>query len=195
VSALRRERPCRPSCARIGRQLLLCSLLVLPSAEGRAVTLAELLAEPDLGPKRFAAHFSTFEYVFFERIQPAEQFLRTEQGDCDDYAALADHVFRQRGVATKLVHVRLVGRIAHVVCYVSPAGVYLDYNDRSYFFKVTRSRGSLRDIANQVADSFDANWTTVSEFTYDYVSDRKRIVRTVVKAAPSENDSDREETN
>lgn len=185
----------RLSCARIGRHLILLSLLVLPSAEARAVTLAELLAEHDLGPKQFAAHFSTFEYAFFERIQPAEQFLRAEQGDCDDYAALADHVFRQRGVATKLVHVRLVGRVAHVVCYVSPAGVYLDYNDRSYFFKVTRSRGSLRAIANQVADSFDANWTTVSEFTYDYESDRKRIVRTVVKAAPSENDSDREEIN
>jgi hypothetical protein len=195
VSAPRRGRDSRLSCARLGRHLVLLGLLVLPSAEARAVTLEELLAEPDLGPKPFAAHFSAFEYAFFERIQPAEQFLRTERGDCDDYAALADHVFRQRGIATKLVHVRLVGRVAHVVCYVDPDGVYLDYNDRSYFFKVTRSRGSLRAIANQVADSFDANWTTVSEFTYDYASDRKRIVRTVVKAAPSENDSDREKTN
>ena len=153
-------------------------------------SLAELLANPELTPRRFARHFEDFEYEYHEAVQPPETFLARRRGDCDDYSVLADHVFRHHGRATRLVHVRLVARVAHAVCYIEDTGGYLDYNHRRYFFKLRRSGATLREIAERVAEDLEANWTSVSEFTHDYATGRKRLLRTVVKAMSPELDAD-----
>lgn len=155
-----------------------------------AQTLEELLRAPELTPASFARHFTEFQHEFHREVQPAEQFLATRRGDCDDYAVLADFVLRQHGYATRLIHVRLASRTAHAVCQVDGEKVYLDYNNRHYRFKLQRSKGRMREVATLVAIALQANWTSASEFTYDYTTNRKRIVQTVVKAAPAARDPD-----
>jgi hypothetical protein len=152
----------------------------------RAVTLEELQQDPKLTPKRFASHFSDFEYRFFAEVQRPELFLATRCGDCDDYAILADTVLRPKGYETRLIHVRMPGMVAHVVCYVTQEKGYLDFNNRVYLNRIARSGPSIREIATKVARSLSANWTSASEFTY--TQGLKRIVATVVKTDPPEND-------
>jgi len=73
---------------------------------------------------------------------------------------------------------------------VTDTGSYLDYNNRKYFFKLTRSGRRLREIATLVADSFDSNWTFASEFTYHYKDTGITILMTVVKTDPPDTDPD-----
>lgn len=162
---------------------------LLPGQLG-AVTLVQLLTQPNLSPKKFAAYFEDFAYEFSPEVLPAEVFLRQERGDCDDYAILADYVLKRHGYQPRLIHVRMVGRVAHAVCYVTESKAYLDFNNRKFFINVERCGGSLREIATRVADSFKANWTSVSEFSYTYDEDRKHFGVTVVKTDPPENDPD-----
>ncbi len=154
-----------------------------------AVTLLELVTIPNLTPKKFAKYFEDFEYEFSPEVLPAEIFLRLRRGDCDDYAILADYVLG-RNQGTRLIHVRMVGRVAHAVCYVTGSKAYLDYNNRKFFFNVQRCGGRLREIAETVAESLKANWTSVSEFTYTYDEDKKHFGVTVVKTDPPANDPD-----
>jgi hypothetical protein len=157
--------------------LLVGSLCAL--AEARAVTLKELTENTGLTAKKFASYFTDFEYEFNGPIQPAAAFLARERGDCDDYAVLANYVLSKRGLQTRLIHIRLAGRIAHAVCYVNENKAYLDYNNRNVFFTLTRSGAEIRDIAQKVADSLEANWTTASEFSYSYATRRKTMIATV----------------
>jgi hypothetical protein len=173
------------------RQLCVLALaLCLAGTNLRAITLVDLLTEPNLTPKRFAAKFEDFVYEFDPEVQKAEVFLRRQRGDCDDYACLADYVLRRRGMNTRIIHVRLVGRVAHAVCYVTEAKGMLDFNNRKYIANVERCGRSLREIATEVAASFKANWTSVSEFTYDYSAGKKTFTRTVVKTDPPAKDAD-----
>lgn len=149
------------------------------AADLDAVTLKELTDHPNLNAKKFAAYFEDFDYEFNSSIQPASVFLRREKGDCDDYAVLADYVLRQKGFGTRLIHVRLAGRIAHAVCYVNENKAYLDYNNRKFFFTLTKSGADLREIASKVAASLEANWTSASEFSYSYETRRKTMLATV----------------
>lgn len=170
-----------------------CALaLVAALTIGRldAITLSDLLNDPKLTPKRFAANFENFEYEFHVEVQPADVFLESRSGDCDDYAILADYVLKRKSYDTKLVRVSLVGRVAHDVCYVLQSKAYLDYNNRKYSSTLEGSGRRLRAIAKEVADSFEANWTSASEYTYDYNTEKKHIVLTVVKTDPPARDPD-----
>ena len=144
-----------------------------------AVTLAELAGQSRLTAKKFATYFADFAYEFNTPIQSATVFLAREKGDCDDYVVLADYVLRKHNLATRLIHIRLTGRVAHAVCYVSENKAYLDYNNRAVFFTLTRSGPEIRDIAAKVADSLQASWTTASEFTYSYDTRRKLMIATI----------------
>jgi hypothetical protein len=168
--------------------LTLASCLAL--VDLRAITLVDLLTEPNLTAKRFASKFEDFAYEFDPEVQKAEAFLRRQRGDCDDYAILADYVLHRRGMNTRIIHVRLVGRVAHAVCYVTEAKGMLDFNNRKYVANVERCGRSLREIATEVAASFKANWTSVSEFTYDYGEGKKTFTRTVVKTDAPAQDAD-----
>jgi hypothetical protein len=151
---------------------------VLPGLRA-AVTLEELLSQSKLTPKKFASYFGDFEYEFNGPIQSPSDFLARKKGDCDDYSVLADHVLSQHGYKTRLIHVRLTGRVAHAVCYVEESRGYLDFNNRGVFFTLTRSAPDIREIASKVAKSLEASWTTASEFTYSYATRRKTMIATV----------------
>jgi len=157
---------------------VVASSLGLP-ANLAAVTLADLLEQPKLTAKKFAGYFSDFAYELNGPIQPAEAFLARERGDCDDYAVLADFVLRKHNLETRLIHIRLTGRVAHAVCYVTENKAYLDYNNRAVFFTLTRCGPAIRDIAAKVADSLEASWTTASEFSYSYETRRKLMIATI----------------
>lgn len=165
----------------------LCLALALAPVLLRAVTLADLLSDPEMTPKRFADYFENFQYEYHEEVQDPVVFLRTQRGDCDDYAILSDYVLGRRGLETRLVHVRMVGQEAHDVCYVVSVRSYLDYNLRAYYRNLERSGPTVREIATKVAESFKSNWTSASEYTYTYDEGVKHMVFTVVKTdSPSE---------
>ena len=189
---MRRLEPSLPRLPSLGRRWLAAALAVLlaPGPAG-ALSLCELLDETDLTPKRFAGHFARFDYEFGVDVLQADEFLARRKGDCDDYAVLAGHVLGYHGHATRLIHVRMVGRVAHAVCYVTGVKAYLDYNNRKYAINVERCGESLREIAARVADSFRANWTSVTEFSYDYDEELKHFGVTVVKTDPPASDPDR----
>jgi formyltetrahydrofolate hydrolase len=92
---------------------------------------------------------------------------------------LANFVLSHHGLGTRLVHVRVAGRVAHAVCYVTENNAYLDYNNRKFFVTLERSKPDLRAIANTVADSLSASWTTASEFTHPYETRRKTMTATI----------------
>jgi hypothetical protein len=167
-------------------------LSVLAAARVRAFTLSDLLTDSKMNPGRFAGYFQDFEYDIHPfDVQDPDVFLETRRGDCIDYAVMADYVLKQDGFTTRLIRVEMVGKnMGHAVCYVTQSTAYLDYNNRKYMFKLRRSGRRLREIANDVANSFDANWTFASEFTYTYKEDVKRAVLTVVKTDPPDTDPD-----
>ncbi|MBP6508469.1 MAG: hypothetical protein KA257_12965 [Opitutaceae bacterium] len=177
-----------PKNWRRGLALLVCLLAALRLD---ALSVEGLVADPRMNPKRFANEFESFEYQFFDYVQNPETFLRKRSGDCDDYAILADYVLKRKGFGTRLIHVRMVGRIAHAVCYVIENKAYLDYNNRKYSFNLERSGYTVREIADKVADSFRANWSSASAFTYDYKQDHKQAEFTVVKTESPAKDPDR----
>ena len=160
-------------------QRVKCFLFALVVAGGLgAVTLEELRRDKSLTPDKFARYFSNFEYQFRVEIQPPEVFLETGKGDCDDFATLADLILREKGFKTRLIAVRMPG-LTHVVCYVQETKSYLDFNNRSYMKKTVSSGDALTDIAKKVAKSFDASWTSASEFTYQ--DGIEEVVATVSK--------------
>jgi hypothetical protein len=176
-----------------GRRLLLAAVLMpLLAARLGALTLADLLSDPKMTPKKFAALFEDFEWdVHPFDVQDPEQFLATRTGDCIDYAVLADYVLKRNGFGTRLIRVEMVGKnMGHAVCYVTPDKVYLDYNNRRFFFSLVKSGPAIREIATKIATSFEAHWTFASEFTYDYETGVKKVVLTVVQTEPPSTDPD-----
>lgn len=153
---------------------------LMTAGAAQALTLSELRSDSKLTPKRFARYFSDFEFRFHAEVQPAEVFLATQSGDCDDFAVLAARVLGEKGYVTRLISVRMDAGV-HVVCYVEDTRCYLDFNNRGYMMRTTKSDGSMKDIARKVAKSFDSDWTTVSEFQFEFGS--KRLVSAVSNAA------------
>ena len=155
-------------------------------------TVEELERAPEMTPKQFGNLFENFRYDFSPYVLPVDEFLDDRRGDCDDYAILADHVLSPKGYRTRLIRVVITGSdVAHVICYVTEKKAYLDYNNRKYFVNLERSGPSLRQIATKVADSFEKNWTSATEFTFSYATYRKTARFTVVKTDPPAQDPDR----
>ena len=92
-----------------------------------------------------------------------------------------------------IIRVAMAGSdIAHAVCYVTETKAYLDYNNRRYSVNLTRAGPTIRQIAAKVADSFEKNWTSATEYTFSYTDYRKTTRYTVVKTDPPEKDPDRQ---
>ena len=173
------------------RVLCLAVLVLAAALPGlRAFTMNDLLSDPKLTPKRYAGRFEDFDFEYNVAVQNPDVFLRRQKGDCADYAILGDYVLKQKKYTTRLIRVVLVGSLAHDVCYVYQVKAYLDYNNRAYFSTLQRSGRSIREIADKVADSFQANWTSASVYTYDYTEDLKHLTLTVVKTEPPAQDPD-----
>ena len=146
------------------------------------VTLSDIENDPKLTPQRFARYFSDFEYQYGERILEPEEFLAARKGDCDDYATLAFALLNSKGFHAHLVIVRMPG-LNHVVCYVDEIKGYLDYNLRGYSKRTSSCKRSLRKIADDVADTFAASWSSASEFSFQ--DGVKYLVSTITRANPS----------
>ncbi len=160
--------------------------------QSRAVTVGDLLRARKMTPERFADYFMDFGAEILPYVQDPEVFLQTEKGCCQDYAILAGYVLSHRNYETHLIRVMLACGAAHDVCYVTQAKAYLDYNLRASSEATRRSGQRIREIATQVAEGFDENWTSASEFTYAYSEGRKRLTLTVVKTDPPTEDADTE---
>jgi hypothetical protein len=156
------------------------ALVFLLLAPSRGLTLEDLRKEANLTPKKFASYFSGFKYEYNEEVQPPEQFLATRTGDCDDYATLAALVLGEKGYHPHLVTVRMPG-LVHVICYIEETKGYLDFNARDYLIHIVSCKSGLADIARQVARSFDANWTTASEFLFE--EGLKQMLQTTVETS------------
>lgn len=156
-------------------------------------TLTELERAPKLEPREFANLFELFRYTYYPYVQRVDDFLEYRDGDCDDYAVLADYVLSRQGFQTRIVRVSMAGSdVAHVICYVNEKKAYLDYNNRKYTVNLERSGPSLRQIAAKVADSFEKNWTSATEYTFSYTGYKKTNRFTVVKTDPPDRDPDRQ---
>jgi hypothetical protein len=181
--------------SRTRRILLWAAALACASgADLGALTRSDLLGDPDMTPEHFASYFQDFKWdVHPFDIQNPDQFLATRTGDCIDYAVLADYVLKRRGFRTRLIRVEMIGKnMGHAVCYVTERRAYLDYNNRTYFFKLQRSGPSIREVATKVADSFDANWTFAQEFAFEgYKTFGVHALMTVVKTDPADSDPDK----
>jgi hypothetical protein len=181
----------REQSSGLRRVVWLAALALALAAPGlRAVTMNDLTSDPKMTPKRFAGHFEDFDFEYNVAVQNPDVFLRRQKGDCADYAILGDFVLKQKKYTTRLIRVVLVGSLAHDVCYVYQVKAYLDYNNRAYFTTLQRSGRTIREIADKVADSFQANWTSASVYTYDYTEDLKHLTLTVVKTEPPAQDPD-----
>jgi hypothetical protein len=157
----------------------LASLAFLVSADGaRALTLAELRADPNLTPERLMAHFADFKFELGRQVRQPEAFLASRSGDCDDFATLAADVLSQKGYSTRLVVVHMSHDV-HVVCYVAETNGYLDYNRRMQAAPLVNCKADLAAIAASVAQSFRSSWRSASEFTLR--NGAKRFVSTVFR--------------
>jgi hypothetical protein len=170
------RRPASSSQNRWWRAVLLLFLL----APIQALTLEDLRKDPKLTPKKFASYFSDFQYVYRDDVQRPEDFLASKKGDCDDYATLAALILGEKGYHTHLIAIRMPG-LVHVVCYVDETKGYLDFNAREFIVRTVSSKQEIVEIAKKVAKSFEANWTTASEFTFK--DGLKRLVKTVTETA------------
>jgi len=149
--------------------LALGLLLLWPSSpphRAMGLTLADLRDDPDLTPERFMRYFADFKFELGRDVRDPETFLARRAGDCDDFATLAARLLREKGYTTKLVVV-FMPKDVHVVCYVSEARGYLDFNCRKNAKPLVFCDSGLATIATCVSDSFRTRWRTVSEFVYD----------------------------
>ncbi|HOX55322.1 MAG TPA: transglutaminase domain-containing protein [Candidatus Paceibacterota bacterium] len=149
---------------------------LLSAGWARAVTLAELRADPKLTPERLIAYFADFKFEANRQVRQPEAFLASRSGDCDDFATLAADLLREKGYSPRLVAVYMPNEV-HVVCYVAETQSYLDYNRRRQPSPLVRCDGDLGVIAARVAESFRTSWRSVSEFTF--TKGVRRFVTTV----------------
>jgi hypothetical protein len=152
--------------------------LLLSTFSTAALSLEDLRKEKNLTPPKFASYFRNFSFNFRKDVQRAEVFLATKSGDCDDYSVLAAKILREKGYTPRLISVRMPG-VTHVVCYIEETRSYLDYNFRGYTVGINSRDNVLETIAENVARSYEASWSSASEFTYS--SGVKRLVQTVVE--------------
>lgn|GEM_PF-2383237 len=167
----------QPILSPLSLALLLGAIAQLLALE--RVTLDDLRNDPKLTPQKFARYFSDFDYEYRDQIQPPDEFLAARKGDCDDYATLAFAVLAEKGFHPHLVIVRMPG-MNHVVCYIDEIKGFLDYNLRTYSRRTSSCKPQLRAIAEEVADTFSANWTSASEFSY--AEGVKYLISTTTKA-------------
>src|SRR5204863_8474601 len=119
----------------------------------------------NLTPESFMKYFADFKFELGHDVRDPAAFLANQAGDCDDFATLAATVLREKGYSTRLVVVYMAKDV-HVVCYVAETHSYLDYNCRKQTAPLVKCEGALETIAARVAESFRAQWRSVSEFTF-----------------------------
>ncbi|EEF62739.1 hypothetical protein [Pedosphaera parvula] len=151
---------------RLASLVILAIILPFLAHPLHAVTFQELQADKNLTPESLMRRLAHFKFRLTADLQPRDQFLASETGDCDDFATLAADVLKAKGFTTQLIAVHMEKQF-HVVCYVKEVNAYLDYNNRKKPSPLVSTDGSLDDIADKVAHSFRTPWSTVAEFIYN----------------------------
>jgi hypothetical protein len=141
--------------------------------------MKELREMPKLTPQKFERLFADFAYKFHPEVQPHDVFLKTQSGDCDDFATVAAEILQERGYTPRMIAIRMKGE-THVVCYIAEEGGYLDYNTRKDKFPIVSCSPEITAIAAKVADGFRRDWVAAYEFTYDAREDVKRLVNNII---------------
>jgi len=137
---------------------------------------------PHLTPDKFERLFASFQYKFHPEVQPHDQFLATQSGDCDDFATVAAEILASKGYTPRMIAIRMKGE-THVVCYIDEAGGYLDYNTRKDQHPLVPCSPEITAIATKVAAGFRRDWVATYEFTYDPQADVKHLVNNIVPNA------------
>ena len=109
-------------------------------------------------------YFRDFEFKLGETRQAPEAFLAAQSGDCDDFAALAAAILREKKYTTRLIAIFMPHQ-THVVCYVEEVHGYLDYNCRKEPCTVQSAGGKIEEVADKVAAYFRTTWRYASELT------------------------------
>lgn len=135
-------------------------------------------SSPAETPEHFTHRFADFKFEFHAEVQPADVFLKTKKGDCDDFATVADDALTREGYTTHLIAVRMPGE-THVVLYVDEVHGYLDYNYRKSRHPVLSCGSALPQIATKVAASFHLPWVAVYEF--NFYNQMKHLVTDIVR--------------
>lgn len=136
------------------------------SATEPRLTVAALKQDAALTPESLLRQFRDFRFELRDKVQEPAVFLKRQAGDCDDFATFASDLLTEKGFSTKLVVVFMAKEI-HVVCYVAEANAYLDFNNRGNASPLVPTDGTVSDIAEKVARSFESEWHCASEFTYN----------------------------
>src|SRR5579884_1130924 len=100
--------------------LLAFVCLAFCTAQVNAMTLTELKGDTKLTPEALLKRFAEFKWKLYDGVQPREQFLSSQTGDCDDFATLAAEVLHEKGYHTRLIAVFMPTQV-HVVCAVEEA--------------------------------------------------------------------------
>jgi hypothetical protein len=145
----------------------------------RAVTMEELRTMPHLTPVQFARYFTNFEFKFHAEVQPHDQFLATQSGDCDDYATVAADALEKHGYHPRMIAIRMKGE-THVICYITETHSYLDYNMRKEENPLVPCSPDITAVASNVAKGFGRDWLATYEFTYEERESVKRLVDRIV---------------
>jgi hypothetical protein len=168
-SPLKPPAPCRIHRSGLGAGpsswIFLAAAFLFCARLASGITLAELRADKDLTPERLIKCVAGFKFEPGRTVRKAEEFLRQESGDCDDFASLAADLLRQKGYTPRLVAVFMANEV-HVVCYVAEIGGYLDYNRRKEPSPLVKCDAALDAIGASVAKSFHTNWVSASEYTF-----------------------------
>jgi hypothetical protein len=88
----------------------------------------------------------------------------------------------ERGHLTKLAVVMMESP-THVVCFVQEARGFLDFNRRAEPHPIVATDGSLKDIANKVAEAFRSRWWMASEV--EHRDDKVVFLDNVFQSAPA----------
>ncbi len=157
--------------------LVVCLLAFAPLSH--ALSMKELRGLHNLTPEKFERLFADFHYKFHPEVQPHDQFLRTESGDCDDFATVAAEILSAKGYTPRMIAIRMKGE-THVVCYIDEEGGYLDYNTRKDAHPLVPCSPDITAIATKVAAGFRRDWVATYEFTYDPQADVKHLVNNII---------------
>jgi hypothetical protein len=149
-------------------------VLVSHLLTANALTLQDLQSDAQLTPARLMEYFSDFKFQLRSNLQKPADFLASKCGDCDDFANLTALVLKARGYTPRICVVSM-DKATHVVCFVAETQCYLDYNHRQDRLLIP-STGTLADIAQKVASSFQSRWYSVSEVRF--AEGVRRFVRT-----------------
>jgi len=103
-----------------------------------------------------------------------------------DYVILASMVLPTKGYTPRLILVNMPGIVSDDACYVGQSSSFIHFDRSTYALQLEESGSTVRQIATQLANSLNLNWTSASEFTYS--NGLSQILATVVETEPPSND-------